>query len=42
MPDFVEGLRDIKEGREAVDLVFKGFIDLVDNMMFVQWSSVIT
>jgi hypothetical protein len=33
MPDFVEGLRDNKEGRGAVGLVFKGFIDLVDDAM---------
>jgi hypothetical protein len=31
--DFVEGLRDIKEGREAVGLVFEGFIDRVDDAM---------
>jgi hypothetical protein len=33
MPDFVEGLRDIKEGRGAVGLVFEGFIDPVDDAM---------
>jgi hypothetical protein len=33
MPDFVEGLRDIKECRGAVGLVFEGFIDPVDDAM---------
>jgi hypothetical protein len=33
MPDFVEGLRDIKEGSGAVGLVFEGFIDPVDDAM---------
>jgi hypothetical protein len=33
MPDFVEGLRDIKEGRRAVGLVFEGFFDPVDDAM---------
>jgi hypothetical protein len=33
MPDLVEGLGDIKEGRGAVGLVFEGFIDPVDDAM---------
>jgi hypothetical protein len=33
MPDVVESLRDIKEGRGAVGLVFEGFIDPVDDAM---------
>jgi hypothetical protein len=36
MPDFVEGLRDIKEGRGAVGLVFEGFIDPVDDMSLIR------
>jgi hypothetical protein len=33
MPDFVKGLGDIKKGCGAVDFVFKGFIDFVDDPM---------
>jgi hypothetical protein len=33
MPDFVEGLGDIKEGCRAVGFVFNGFIDPVDDVM---------
>jgi hypothetical protein len=33
MPDFVEGLSDIKEGRGSVGLVFNGFINPVDDAM---------
>jgi hypothetical protein len=30
MPDFVEGLGDVKEGRGAVDFAIKGIEDFVD------------
>jgi hypothetical protein len=33
MPDFVEGLGDIKEDCGAVGFVFGGFIDPVDDAM---------
>jgi hypothetical protein len=33
MPDFVKGLRDIKECSGAVFLVFEGFVNPVNNAM---------
>jgi hypothetical protein len=33
MPDFVKGLRDIKECSGAIFLVFEGFVNPVNNVM---------
>jgi hypothetical protein len=33
MPDFIEGLGDIKEGCGAVGIMFEGFIDPVNDAM---------
>jgi hypothetical protein len=33
MPDFVKGFRDIKERSRAVCLVFKGFVNPVNDAM---------